>query len=138
MNSHIIERCMFSNIYFFIKPTFSIPVSMKNKLSRFDELNYPSFFPASRSQFLIPPLPNSCAMYFQYTGWCLFPSTLSSAWRFSFQFHVALIATCHFRVYVELLFVWIAFAQPWEKLALDCWFQEEKEKHEIYSCYCCC
>ena len=57
---------MFSHIYFFIKSTFSIPVStgkMKNKLSRFGELNYPSFFPASRSQFLISPLSNSYATF---------------------------------------------------------------------------
>ena len=124
-------------IYFFVKPTFSIPVStgkMKNKLSRFGELNYPSCFPASRSQFLIPPLPNSLAMYFPYTRWCLFPSTLSSAWRLSFQFHVALIAACHFRVCVGLLFVWIVFALAMRKtLTLDCWFQGEKEKHEIFS-----
>ena len=66
LNSHITERCMFSHIYFFIKSTFSIPVStgkMKNKLSRFGELNYPSFFPASRSQFLISPLSNSYATF---------------------------------------------------------------------------
>lgn len=108
----------FFPVYFFIKPTFSIPVStwkMKNKLSRSGELNYPSCFPASRFQFLIPPLPNSFAMHFPYTRWCLLPSTLSSAWRFSFQFHVALITACHFRVYMGLLFVWITFALAMRK-----------------------
>ena len=62
---------MSSHIYFFIKSTFSIPVStgkIKNKLSRFGELNYPSFFPASRSQFLISPLPNSCATFHTQGG----------------------------------------------------------------------
>ena len=63
----MVEWCMFSHIYFFVKSTFSIPVStgkMKNKLSRFGKLNYSSCFAVSRTQFLIHPVSKSCAMYF--------------------------------------------------------------------------
>lgn len=63
----MVEWCMFSHIYFFVKSTFSIPVSagkMKNKLSRFGKLNYSSCFPVSRIQFLIHPVSKSCAIYF--------------------------------------------------------------------------
>lgn len=108
LNSHIIERCIFSLFISSSNQHSASCLYMKNEEQTeqiFGELNCPSCFPASRfhssfssTQLICHALSIHKVVFTSAQLWVL-------AWRFSFQFHVALITACHFRVYMGLLCV---------------------------------